>query len=81
MQALVSQLEAKDRQIAALNERLKESNINLNVAMQKLQLQQHNSKEEQEPAPQEEQEQRKSSETVPLKEEQRPRSWFARLFG
>ena len=48
MQALVSQLEAKDRQIAALNERLKESNINLNVAMQKLQLQQHNSKEEQE---------------------------------
>jgi hypothetical protein len=74
MQALVNQLEAKDRQIAALNERLKESNINLNVAMQKLQLQQYDFKEEQE------QEQKVTSEQAP-QPEQKPRSWFKRLFS
>lgn len=89
LQALINQLEVKDRQIANLserlkdaNERLKESNINHNIALQKLQLQQTNLQQEdvaeQTKAPEPPRQTPVTSEQTP---EQRPRSWFARLFS
>lgn len=82
LQALINQLEVKDRQIANLserlkdaNERLKESNINHNIALQKLQLQELN------PQKGERQQQTQTPGTPEHTPKQRPSSWFARLFS
>jgi hypothetical protein len=74
LQALINQLDAKDRQIEDLNARLKESNINLNVAMQRLQLQESNPQKE---APQ----QQTQTPGTPEQTPKQRRSWFARMFS
>lgn len=86
LQALINQLEVKDRQIANLSERLKgyeerlkEFSINHNIALQRLPLQELNPQKE---ATQEQTQTPGTPEQTPKQmPEQRSRSWFAKLFS